>query len=377
MFFSHCNGDLASYAAGCTTAARGSPFSLFVNDKSSGCTQEYRHHICRHASLSHSHCPRFIFLWLPLSNSFPPRCAPFTGSRRRLHAVPATAYDLDPQPKGNVVMLAFIRKEASWMDITFVYPSSSGHGGRVLIRRSSGGNPEPDTNIKPIFIGQEPAIRENSTNASCISWILAIETSTDLDVIASAIEYVPEVDWHVADGNLLSSHPFADAARSCYNPEGTLMPGSREKAYACWRSLLKLYIQQDYPGHMKETMTLLNLPPLEYLSHPDDPDLLHISDLVFRSIAGYPLVHWLPSVESCSTSHIAWWCRVLLYEVWEWKRDTSRRELSAGGLHIFAEECLSFRPPLSAAAIGDCVLMLTVECGMPLHYQDLSALNKT
>lgn len=227
---------------------------------------------------------------------------------------------------------------------------------------------------EPTLEGRELETQENITNASCITWIL--ETSTDPDVIHSVIRFIPEVNWHRGIKTIPSLHILLDTFHGCLGANGVVVPASRDKAYACRKALIQLYIQQGRPAHLFRSLfpQHSNLVHRFDVRYPEDRDFDHTS-LVLRYCCGNlnrSLFRQLP-LSFSSVSHLSWFCHLLAHEV---RNDgVNDLKLNDHECHSFLHACLSSHPPLPAPVIIQCVLLVALKFGLPLHIQDLSVVD--
>ncbi|KAG2360011.1 hypothetical protein BDR07DRAFT_177173 [Suillus spraguei] len=84
------------------------------------------------------------------------------------------------------------------------------------------------------------------TDASCIRWI--IELSSDPDTITTAANFVPEVEWppELEISTLLRQlfDTFIGCFENTYHGQLILVPPRRERAIACGKAFLHLYIER-------------------------------------------------------------------------------------------------------------------------------------
>lgn len=225
------------------------------------------------------------------------------------------------------------------------------------------------------FITREEELQDHSLNAACICWIL--ETSTDPDVISTAVRWIPAVEWH--DGiavepslPLLCDTAYSDPSSDIvstpheeFAPLKAIMHLATQRPRVSqggmdWRCGQRLYEAFPRNRHVSikrrlaDVEAILLLGALGYRT----PGNVELSDHAFRIM-----------LDSLSPSFLAWMCHNLVYLVVRSYPDSIPERISD-----ILKHCLSRDVPHAVKL--DCALIIAVSLGMPLHCRDLSVMDK-
>lgn len=221
----------------------------------------------------------------------------------------------------------------------------------------------------------------NLTDARRLAWMLG--KYPDSETISTILQFILEILWtpdHLQDtdssnATLVRSHEFL--LEAFYNDYGTrpvLLKGTRGEAFAAAKAFTHIFIQGDYTlddpviSTLRDRhMSLGSSPSLE-----DDADFRSAVGIVDNLLGIRRPIQWAEL--QLTSSHRLWLSHILLYRAWY----ATKRGLQVPDDVVgFVKYSLSsdHRPRL--AVVTDCVLVVGLMVGYPLHEADLLVLEKT
>ena len=147
----------------------------------------------------------------------------------------------------------------------------------------------------------------------CVSWILW--NITDPEALDVAIQLAGTV-WWFEDG--LNAEPpydqIASILKGCFDSNGRIYPGSRDRAYHSAQAILWIHIcGMCVSGKFGKRFPLQNI---AYNTTCLDPDLEHLLKICTSQDTA-DLIHWIYAVYSEATpTHLQWCSNPLLYLFW-------------------------------------------------------------
>ena len=221
----------------------------------------------------------------------------------------------------------------------------------------------------------------NLADVRRIAWIL--ERSPDSRAISAILRFILEVLWtpdHLQDTDsanyaLVRSYELlSEAFDKDYATQPVLLRAMRGQAFAAAKAFIYIFIQGDYASNDPIIATLRNrhIPLSSSPSLRDDADLGSVIGIVDDVLGVRKPAHW--SELQLTSSHRLWLSHILLFRAWY---------ATKHGAHIpnfvtgFVKRSLSSTPRPRLAVITDCVLVVGLIVGHPLHETDLLVWEKT
>ena len=228
--------------------------------------------------------------------------------------------------------------------------------------------PQP---ITPLFV-QEKDSEGDRLDARCINRLF--EMSTDVDVILSNMDFIPEIIWHSGIKNVPRKRIY-DTLMDCFDFSGAhpvVLPKSRDMAYLSAKAFVHIELQRrcvtPYEEHKQGSWEVLcaNHHPLSSVPHRPDPDLeaaLFMVDMTLGHGNGFS---WEES--KMTPLHRAWMSHAFLYHAW---CEGQVPEV----ISDFVENSISIEPP-SNTVVTDCFCIIGLMIGVPLHVNDVPVKDK-
>ena len=228
--------------------------------------------------------------------------------------------------------------------------------------------PQPAT---PLFV-QEKDLEGDRLDARCINRLF--EMSTDVNVILSNVDFIPEIIWHSGIQDVPRKRIY-DTLMDCFDFSSTnpaVVPKSRDVAYLGAKAFVHIELQRrcitPYEEHKQESWKELcaNHHPLSSKHRRSDPDLeavLFMVDLTLEHADGFS---WKAS--EMTPLHRAWMSHVFLYHAW-YERQVPEIILD------FVENSMSLTPP-SDIIIADCFFITGLMIGVPFDVNDIPLKDK-
>ena len=153
----------------------------------------------------------------------------------------------------------------------------------------------------------------NTNDVRCVSWVL--RNITDPEALDAAIRLAGTIRWFEDGIDTVPPHDLiVSTFRACFGSNGTVYPGSRDRAYYSARAIL--WIHTLAMCKSEDFARTFPFPATEYRASGSDLDLRHI--LRFSADApGFPyFLHLLYDDERYTTPHLQWVSNVLLHLSW-------------------------------------------------------------
>ena len=223
--------------------------------------------------------------------------------------------------------------------------------------------PQP---IPPLFV-QEKDFEGDRLDAKCINRLF--EMSTDVDVILSNMDFIPEIIWHSGIQDVPRKRIY-DTLIDCFDFSSTtpvVVPKSRDVAYLSAKAFVHIELQRrcitPYEEHKQESWRDLcaNHHPLSSANHRSDPDLQAVLFMVDMTLGHETGFSWVES--EMTPPHRAWMSHVFLYHAWHEGRVPEV-------VLDFVEDSMSIEPP-SDTVIADCFFIIGLMVGVPFHINDI------
>ena len=255
-------------------------------------------------------------------------------------------------------------------------------GRKPPVRRRSTMPPKQQTDPLPIIPNEEAPTRRfllreteregYETDSQCVSWMFA--RNIDSDVSNSILGFIPEIVWHsgIQDTPLIQVY---DVLLQCFSPsteesKPVLIPHMRDKASDAAKAFVHLFIQRQCIGdedqELIDQLKEKSKTPLSWRRYGSDQDLDSALGLVDKLLGHDVTIPWNKFV--LSFSHHSWLSHILLYRAWDTTRETGKLTSDVAG---FIEYTMALDPPAASSIETDCLLMIGLLVGMPIHTDDL------
>ena len=256
--------------------------------------------------------------------------------------------------------------------------------GWKLPRLKCGGPTPPHTdNAVPRITEQPPTLFNKDTDweayvldTDCIVWMFKM--SMDADVIMAILKFIPEIVWH-SGIRTTPLEKLYDTLVECSDRSSghpIVTPKLKDKAYLAAKAFLHLTIQRKCIGDGCDANVLKSISdshlPICPQDYKDDPDLTSTLRIIDCVLGSSKPVDWQHS--SFTAAHHAWMGHILLYRAWdvlEKRREQLPDDVKQFILHSFRSE-----PPSPTPIITDCLFIIGLILEIPLHPDDLSAVDK-
>ena len=225
--------------------------------------------------------------------------------------------------------------------------------------------------VTPLF-NQGAGTESDSLDARCIGRMFA--RSSDLDVVTSIMDFIPEIVWHSGIKNVPLRRIYA-ILMDCFDfsgPRPVMIHKLRDVAYLSARAFAHIGLQRrcitQYKEHEQDSWKAIcaNHPLLSPADHGPDSDLetaLFMVDMTLGYGGDFP---WAKT--QMTPPHRAWMSHVFLYRAWH-----EKQVLEA--VMDFVENSVSLRPP-SDVVIADCLFIIGLMIGVPVHVSDITVRDK-
>lgn len=238
--------------------------------------------------------------------------------------------------------------------------------------------PTPATDEAPVrrFLTRETEREGYETDSQCVSWMFA--RNLDPDVSNAILGFIPEIVWHsgIQDTPLVQVY---DVLLQCFSPsteesKPALIPHLRDKATDAARAFVHLFIQRQCIGdedqELIDQLKKKGDTPLSWRRYGDQ-DLDSLLGLVDTLLGQDVSIAWSKFV--LTFAHHGWLGHILLYRAWDTIRDTGKLTSDVTG---FIEYTMALDPPAASSIETDCLLMIGLLVGMPIHPDDLLVSDK-
>lgn len=223
--------------------------------------------------------------------------------------------------------------------------------------------------------------RGNLTDARRLAWML--ERSSDSETISTILRFILEILWtpdHLQDVDssnsaLVRSYELLwEAFDNDYATQPALLRGMRGQAFAAAKAFVHIFIQGDYTldDPIISTLRDRHIPLGSSPSLKDDADLRSVVGIIDNLLGVRKPIQW--SELQLTPTHRLWLSNILLYRAWyAVKRGSQVPDVVTG----FVKHSLKSDPRPRLSVITDCVLVVGLIVGHPLHEADLLVLEKT
>ena len=225
--------------------------------------------------------------------------------------------------------------------------------------------------ITPLFI-QEIGAEGDRLDAKCITRLLTM--STDDDVVASIMDFIPEVVWHNGIHDVPLKRIYG-ILMDCFNLSGlhpVVIPKLRDVAYRSAKAFVHIALQRRCIARHEEQKheswadlctnhRILSLQ--DYNSDSDFKAVLYMVDLTLGHQYVFP---W--DKLQMKTLHREWMSHVLLYYTWH---EGAVHDVVMG----FVENSMSV-DPRSDILITNCLFIIGLSIGIPFHVNDITVRDK-
>lgn len=224
----------------------------------------------------------------------------------------------------------------------------------------------------PIIFEQQPIDWSGCVSDSlCISWMF--DRPIDSDETTVILDFITEVVWHsgLCEVPLAKVFEIFDKCFDYSKGTPTLIPRLRDRAYKAGRAFVHLGIQRKCIGEENgDPLQGLHGTRGSYSSHSYDDDLDSILDIVDRLIGTPRPIDWTEF--TFSEPHQCWLSRILLYRAWDHLCYASKLpdDVEAFVIHAFLNENTHL------AVVVDCLFIISLVIGIPLHVDDLAVVDK-
>ena len=228
--------------------------------------------------------------------------------------------------------------------------------------------PQPVTPL----LAQEKDLEGDRLDSRCINRLF--EMSTDVDVIVSNLDFIPEIIWHtgIKDVPRKRIHNILMDCFDFSSADPVVLPKSRDVAYLSAKALVHIELQRrcitPYEEHNQRSWRDLcaNHHPLSSTPHRSDPDLEAVLFMVDMTLGYGDVFSWEES--EMTPPHRAWMSHVFLYQAWH---EEQVREVVSD----FVEGSLSLESP-SSTVVTDCFIIIGIMVGIPFHVNDITVKDK-
>jgi hypothetical protein len=224
----------------------------------------------------------------------------------------------------------------------------------------------------PLIFEQQPVDWSGSVSDSlCITWMF--DRPIDSDDTTAILDFITEVVWHsgICEVPLAKVFEIFDKCFDYSKGTPTLIPRLRDRAYRAGKAFVHLGVQRKCIGEEKgDPLQGLRGTRGPYSSRSYDGDLDSILNIVDRLFGTPQPIDWAKF--TFSESHQRWLSHILLYRAWDHLCYASKLpdDVEAFINHAFSTD--STHP----AVIADCVFIISLVIGIPLHVDDLAVDDK-
>ena len=209
------------------------------------------------------------------------------------------------------------------------------------------------------------------SDSLCITWMF--DRSIDSDEATVILDFVTEVVWHsgICEVPLANVFEIFDKCFEHSKGNPTLIPRLRDRAYKAGRALVHLGVQRKCIGEKDDPLEGLGGTRGSYSSCSYDDDLDSILNIVDRLFGVPQPIDWA-NFTVFSEPHQRWLSHILLYRAWDHLCYASKLtdDVEAFVAHAFSTE------NTEPAVITDCLFIISLVIGLPLHVDDLAVDDK-
>ena len=227
--------------------------------------------------------------------------------------------------------------------------------------------------VAPLFI-QEQRLEGDRLDARCIDCLF--EISTDVDVVITTMDFIPEVVWHSGIKNVPLKRIY-DTLVDCFDfsgPHPVVIPKLRDIAYLSAKAFIHIDLQRccitRYQEHEQDSWKTLcaNHRPLWDADYASDDDLVTVLFMVDMILGHADRFHWERS--QMTPPHHGWMSHVFLYCAWD-------EEQVPEVVVDFVEYSMSLETSPSNIVIADCFFIIGLMIGVPFNVSDITVRDKS
>ena len=283
-------------------------------------------------------------------------------------------WDVGPGPSGTTENLALNQ-------VTVVKPiSTTPSPTNAVPHRATIQIAHADPTPVPLFTKGDLDWEEFILDSQLLEWMSSI--STDTEIVIVALRFIPEIIWHCGVGNLPSINDLYEFILSSFDftkKPRVLIQSFKDRALAATKALVHLKIQRKCltgedilrgkdntrSGQSPSLATQVTTIPAE---EGDLESALGVLDYI-EGRAGS--VRW--ESYKLSSAHHQWLAHILLYRC----QDEIRNGLMIDEVLLTFIK-YSFDPKCDASwsVVTDCLFMVYLQLGLPMHQDDLYILDK-
>ena len=224
----------------------------------------------------------------------------------------------------------------------------------------------------PLIFEQQPIDWSGSVSDSlCIIWMF--DRPIDSDEAMGILDFITEVVWHsgICEVPLTKVFEIFDACFDYSRGTPTLVPRLRDRAYKAGRAFVHLGVQRKCIGEEEgDPLEGLRGTREHYSSRSYDSDLDSILNIVDRLFGTPKPINWTEF--TFSESHQRWLSHILLYRAWDHLCYASKLP---DDVEVFLTHAFS-TADTHPAVIADCLFIVSLVIGIPLHVDDLAVDDK-
>ena len=228
-----------------------------------------------------------------------------------------------------------------------------------------------DKDLPPISCQQSIDWDGCVSDSLCIVW--TFDRSIDADEAMVILDFITEVVWHSGICEVPSANVF-EIFDKCFDyskGNAMLIPRLRDRAYKAGRALVHLGVQRRCIGEEGgDPLEGLRGTRGSYSSHSYDDDLDSILNIMDRLFGNPRHIDW--SKLTFSEPHQRWLSHILTYRAWDHLCYTSKLSDDVEAFVIHALSSAETHP----AVVADCLFIISLMIGIPLHVDDLAVNDK-
>lgn len=227
---------------------------------------------------------------------------------------------------------------------------------------------QPHRKAVRLFSKKETDHEAYNVDAGCIGWM--IDTARGQTASRIISDFIPEVVWHRDIKDSPSLPYLYDQAVECFDIEEekvSLVSRLRDQAFSMTKAFIHVYSHMRVTGAIDNSFVLrarVHHSQLADAQHKEDADLESTLWLMDYIMGKQREIDW--DETKVSYPHRVWMAHVILCLAW----------LKGGRLdeclHVFVAQTLEWRRGM----VTDCILMLSLSLGIPIHADDLLITDK-
>ena len=225
--------------------------------------------------------------------------------------------------------------------------------------------------IPLVFKKQEVDWRGFVSDSLCIAWMFG--RTLDSDRVTAILDFIPDVVWHSGICNVPIATVF-QIFENCFSysdGNAALVPRLRDRAYASGRALVHLTIQRKCIGEEAcDPLKEFRGSQRSYSWRSYDKDLDSILALVDRLLGNNQPIKW--SGYKFTDPHQRWLSHILLYRAWDHLCYSPKLPEEVEAFVTLALSTEDMHP----AVVADCLFVISLLIGLPLHVDDLATVDK-